>query len=288
MQSGWYIVNYHDVDYEDSILTMALGGTTRPDVFRMQVNALSRIGQFISIDEGQQRLDSGRGFDEPVFSLWFDDGYSGLPENAVPVCEQHGIAPALSICSRFALRREMFWRAKLSYLARVDGLARLRARLQQQHSDVSERLRSWTLHNFSSLILEAVDDVYRLFSSDAFRQDAFRIFLTPEQLQDLTDRGWLITNHSAAHYPLASGLGWDAVRNQFDECEEFVRHFNPRNPYWVVPFGFGSEHYVRQLGETATIVEVGERRNTVASWRESRRLYRHSAPSTPDILSSLR
>jgi hypothetical protein len=35
------------------------------------------------------------------------------------VCEEFGIQPALSICSRFILRDEMFWRVKLSALSQA-------------------------------------------------------------------------------------------------------------------------------------------------------------------------
>ena len=132
MKPGWYIINYHNVDWEDSILTRAIGVTTRPDVFRHHLKTLQRHGRFISIPEGQQMLDSGRRFDEAVFSLWFDDGYSGLLEYAKGICEEFGIYPALSVNSRFTERQEMFWRCKLAYLAYADGMRFVRAKLRKK------------------------------------------------------------------------------------------------------------------------------------------------------------
>lgn len=288
MQPGWYIVNHHDVQYEDSVLTRAIGGTTRPDVFRQHVEALRREGRFISIAEGQERLDRGGDFDEPVFSLWFDDGYAGLATHVRPVCDAAGIQPALSICSRFILREEMFWRVKLSVLSQSNGLAMLRTHLRARYPDVPDRVRSWSLHNFDAGLIDLIDEVYESQASDGTRADAFRLFLSQAQVGELAEAGWLITNHTAAHYPLAPGVGWDAVRAAFDECEALVRQFNPANRYWVTPFGFGSEHYLPQLTQAATVVEVGERRNTAATWRSSGRLFRFSAPAGRDILTHLR
>ncbi len=288
MQPGWYIVNHHDVHDEDSVLTRAIGGTTRPEVFRHHVDVLRQEGRFISIAEGQDRLEHGQDFDEPVFSLWFDDGYAGLAMHARPVCDAFGIRPALSICSRFILREEMFWRMKLSVLSQHGGLPALRSRLRDCDRDVPDRLRSWSLHHFSASMVSTIDEVYTAFISERFRADAYRLFLSPEQVGELSAAGWHITNHSAAHYPLAQGIGWDAVRAGFDECEALVRRFNPANRYWVTPFGFGSEHYLPQLTSAATVVEVGERRNTAATWRSTGRLFRFSAPSGRDIRAHLR
>lgn len=288
MQPGWYIVNHHDVQDEDSVLTRAIGGTTRPDVFRHHVATLGKQGRFISIPEGQARLERGEDFDEPVFSLWFDDGYAGLATHVRPVCEEFGIQPALSICSRFILRDEMFWRVKLSVLSQGTGLALLRARLRPGHADVPDRVRTWSLHHFSADLIDAIDEVYAASVTERARTEAFRLFLTVAQVGELAAAGWLITNHTAAHYPLAAGVGWDQVRAGFDECETLVRRFNAGNRYWVTPFGFGSEHYLQQLMAAATIVEVGERRNTAATWRSGSRLFRYSAPATRDILAHLR
>lgn len=287
MQAGWYIINYHNIDYEDSILTRALGGTTRPDVFIEHLTALDRLGSFISIAEGQALLDRGANIDEPLFSLWFDDGFRGVREFALPICNDFGIPAATSICSRFAARQELFWRCKLSYLAHVDGIRLLRSRLRKQHHDVPLRLRTWTVQNFTLDLLAIIDEVWEELSTPAFRRDAFRILDTVDGIAELAAAGWTVANHGAAHYALSPQLGWEIVASEFDECEDLVRRYRPDRRYWVIPFGTGSEHYLDELMRHATVVEVGERKNTAASWRETGRLFRHSAPSCRDIRAVL-
>ncbi|HHH27961.1 MAG TPA: hypothetical protein ENK57_06410 [Polyangiaceae bacterium] len=287
MKPGWYILNFHSVDWEDSILTRAIGGTTRPDVFRHQLERMASVGRFVSVPEGQARLESGDAIDEVLFSVWFDDGFAGLVDFALPICQSFGVLPALSVCSRFALREEMFWRAKLSYLAYADGMRFVRAKLRRSFKGVPYKIRSWTLEHFDEQVLAIVDEIYREHTSEAFRDDAFRIFADADGLQALADAGWLITNHSAAHWPLAPGLGWDVVEREFDQCEAFVRRWSPDNRHWVIPFAFGAENYLDALMRRATVVEVGERRNTVETWQRTGRLFRFDAPMRRNVLAAL-
>ena len=70
MKSGWHIFNYHDINYEDSILTRAIGGTIRPDVFYGHLEELSKAGEFISVEEGIRMLKNNETFTKPLFTIW--------------------------------------------------------------------------------------------------------------------------------------------------------------------------------------------------------------------------
>ena len=282
MRGGWYILNYHNVDWEDSILSRAIGGTVRPDVFRGHLRTLCRLGRFISVPEGQRILDAGGRIDEPLFSLWFDDGFAGVREHAFPICQELGIHGAVSVCSRFVLRTELFWRCKLSYLAHVDGIRLLRSRLRKEHPDLPLRVRAWTLDNFGPDVIAAIDEVYAQLTTEEFRRDAFRIFETSDGLRELASAGWTITNHAAAHHPLPPQLKYEAVEAAFDECETLVRKYNPDNRYWVIPFS-GSGRHLQQLKRRAIVVEVARSPNTIESWRATGRVFRHAAPAVRDI-----
>lgn len=279
MQAGWYILNYHNVDYEDSLMTQAIGGTTRPDVFASHVKHMTRQGPFISIEEGQERLDRGQGFDRPYFSLWFDDGFAGVRTYALPVCQRYGIRAALSICSRFVTRTEMFWRAKLSLLAAADGLRFVRASLRRSFPDVPYRLKAWSLDNFCPQLLEVIDHYYEELTTPQFRHDAFRLFENAEGIQELVDAGWTVVNHSAAHYPLSPGLSWEFVKAEFDACDRLVQAFQGQPRYWVLPFDVGFGAFREPLLKAATPVRVGNRPNTERSWR-SGILFRYFPPET--------
>lgn len=49
MKAGWYILNYHDISYEDSVFTPTIGGAFRPDVFYNHLNKLWTLGEFITV-----------------------------------------------------------------------------------------------------------------------------------------------------------------------------------------------------------------------------------------------
>jgi hypothetical protein len=279
MKPGWYIVNYHDVNFEDSILTRALGGTVRPDLFRRHLAYMASKGEFCSLSEGVERLQEGR-LDRPYFSIWFDDGFSGLKTYADPICADFGVKPIVSVCMRFALRQEMFWRSKLSVLAHLDGLRLLRSRLRGEFGRVPFKVRKWTLENYDHRVQAAIDEIYDEVTTEEFRSDAFRIFLSEGDLQDLVGRGWDVTNHSVAHTPWSKPLGWSGVRASLDEADAFIEQLGGDPRYWVVPFDFGFEHYRAESEATDKVVVLVGGRPNVGQDSNPRLLWRYAAPET--------
>jgi hypothetical protein len=125
VKPGWYILNYHDVNWESSLLVRGIGGTVSPDVFLEHIRSLRAVGKIISVREGLELLHEGHVFEQPTFSFWFDDGFVGVRRYGLPILNNEGITAAISVCSRFVDRTEMFWRSKLSYLRYVDALRTL-------------------------------------------------------------------------------------------------------------------------------------------------------------------
>ncbi len=254
MKPGWYILNYHNVGWENSLFTQALSGNHRPDVFRGHVEYLAEVGELLSVDEGLSRMRDGKSFNGPAFSFWFDDGFAGLRRHALPVLKEHRVTAAVSVVSRLVLREEMYYMSKLSFLARTDGLRFVRSRLRRLCSDRPLRIRGWMKSNFRLEFLPLIDEVYNRFTTESFRKDAFRIYDDEKGIQALADAGWLITNHSAAHYPLSESLGWEDVESGFDECSSLVRRFSTDDPFWVTPFSYLPQAYVESLKERCVIV----------------------------------
>jgi hypothetical protein len=285
MKAGWYILNYHDVNYEDSILTRAIGGTIRPDVFYEHMSSLITMGSFITVQEGLDALNNNVEFKQPTFSLWFDDGFYGLKEHAAKICEHFNIFPTVSICSRFALREEMFWRCKMSALVHLDGMRFLRTELRQSHKNIPFKLRKWTLENFTQDIVTAVNTVYEDVTTKEFREDAFRTFLDADDIKELENNGWSISNHSAAHYPLSPLVDDEFVTNQFNECQTLVDNFSNIIDSWVIPFGFGKDHYKSLLNNAGKpVIHVGNRFNTNNNW-DGKNLFRYEVPNSHSIKS---
>jgi peptidoglycan/xylan/chitin deacetylase (PgdA/CDA1 family) len=296
LRSGWYVLLYHDVSWEEGPFVRHIGGTCAPDVFRDHVRACRGAGQIVSVDDGMSRLEHNT-IDGPLFSFWFDDGLAGVRKYAAPVLEEYGVTGAVSICSRFLKRQEMFWRFKLSYLQSVDAGRFLRSRLRTYGYSTALSLRNFTIENFSPDILSAISDLYDEAVSHRMQQDAFRLFDTPEGVRDLHRRGWTVANHTAAHHPLGQARAVDTIIEQFEECERVLGELTAApTRYWVFPFGQerGLEQAVRQIRECGTgrvPVLVRNKVNSGSDYAAEPALFRIDAPVTsrsrlPDVLSA--
>jgi hypothetical protein len=236
LPNEWYILLYHDVSWEENAYLRTLGGTLPPDVLRDHLAELARYGDIVSISEGLRRVAAG-GANRPLFSLWFDDGFSGVQTYAKPLLDRSGVSCALSVCSRFVERSELFWRMKLSYLADGGALNHLRRRLRRHGYRTGRSVKNFVMDNFSTAIVEAIDATYVDLVSETGRSDAFRMFETVAGLRTLKQDGWVIANHSAAHYPVGEPPASCMFADQFGECETaFGRWFGEPSKFWVLPF----------------------------------------------------
>ena len=281
---GWYIVLYHDVSWEEGPFVRHIGGTCSPDVFRDHVRACKEIGELVSIENGMARLGKNE-ISTPLISFWFDDGLVGVRKYAAPILEEHGITGAISVCSRFLNREEMFWRFKMSYLQSIDAGRFLRSRLRRYGYSNSHSLRNFTIDKFGNDVLSVVNTLYDEAVSDEVQSDAFRIFETPQGLLELQARGWTIANHSAAHYPIGEEHVMDIMMQQFEECEKAIRCLTGMaSKYWVFPFDWNLEsraiRLVREHRDCPIPVLVRNRVNVTSTVEAEGMLFRIDAPFT--------
>jgi peptidoglycan/xylan/chitin deacetylase (PgdA/CDA1 family) len=275
--NGWYILLYHDVSWEETPFTRHVSATCPPDVFRDHVRACEQLGELVSVHEGIKRLQNG----DPtsaLFSFWFDDGFAGVRRYAAPILAERGMTGAVSVCSRFARRREMFWRGKLSYLCSIDAARHLRTRLREYGYSRREAVGEFVISHFGHDILSVINALYDEVLSHAAQNDAFRIFESCDGLIELHKRGWLIANHSAAHYPVGTR---DTMIEEFRECDEFIQSITGApSSYWVTPFGERTDPTVTAQNQHGkNVVLVDDRLNVRAGFEQSHTLYRICAPA---------
>lgn len=236
MKNGWYILNYHDVSWEENPFIRGIGGSFAPDIFTEHLEVLNQNARLVSIQEGFELFCNGD-LKEPLVSFWFDDGFTGVRKYAMPIMETFGVKGAISINSRFTLREEMFWRSKLSYLSHVDGMRFVRSRLKPYGYTLEKSVKGFTMDHFSEEIINAIDSVYNEFANKITQKDAFRLFDTMEGIQVLHQNGWEITNHSSAHYPVSEDAHIQNFKIEFDECEQALnKHLGIQTRFWVIPF----------------------------------------------------
>lgn len=236
MKKAWYILNYHDISWEENPFLQGIGGSFSPDIFREHVETLKQYGKLVSIQEGFELYRLGK-INETLISFWFDDGFTGVRKYAMPIMDIHGVKGAISIDSRFTLREEMFWRSKLSFIGQTDGLRFLRSKLKKHGYTLDKSVKGFVMDHFSMEIVETIDSVYKEFTQEYIREDAFRLFDTMDGIKELHQNGWEITNHSSSHYPVAEENHIDNFKNDFVSCEKALyEHLAIETRFWVIPF----------------------------------------------------
>lgn len=237
MKNQWYIMLYHNVSWEENAYVRGIGGTCPPDIFREHLSYLHKVGEFVSIQDGIELELKGK-VKSPMFSFWFDDGMSGVLKYAMPILNSYNTKGALSICSRFVDREEMFWRFKLSYLSHIDGLRFLRSRLRKYGYKLGMSVKDFCFTNFSLDIIREIDAVMQILVPEDESVAAFRLFVTNEDILALKSAGWVIGNHTAAHYPVGEDCFAGSFAEHFRECDgKFSELFGEPSKFWVVPFG---------------------------------------------------
>lgn len=282
LQPGVYFLNYHSVSWEDSIYTRGIPGYTVPvDLFRRHLQMLNEIGQLASPDEALGALRDST-VSEPLIVLWFDDAHRGVHKWAAQELETYGIRGALSVCSRFVERKELFWRSKLSYLSHLDLMRFVRSGLRSAGMEVPLHVRTWSVTNFRLELIEVLDEVLRsdMVSDDAVDRGCDE-FMAEEDVIALKNQGWLIANHTAAHYPI---LDEARAAESFTECEEFLQDLECEGRrYWVVPFGWGYKDGVMEAitKETDRVIVWVEDKRTTSQDLNERQINRIAIGPTP-------
>jgi len=283
VKNGWYILNYHNISWEENMYAIGIGSTMPPDIFKEHVEEASRLGKLVSISDGLDRYHSGQ-IKEPLISFWFDDGFIGVRKYAFPVLEKYGVNGAISVCSKFLLREELFWRFKLSFISQTDGLRYLRSRLKKYGYQNDLSVKNFVMNQFSKAIVNEIDEVYRSLTSELDRVDAFRIFDDVEGILSLHKSGWEIANHSASHYPIGENSYIHEFEEQYAECEKKINEYlKITTNYWVVPFSRDSylsdkliEAFNSANAEKRWLVLLGHKPNLTV---KSNIIHRISAPS---------
>jgi hypothetical protein len=115
------------------------------------------------------------------------------------------------------------------------------------------------------------------------RDDAFRLFETADGLRELYRHGWIIANHSAAHYPIGEKHVHHMLMDQFGECASWIQDVTGSDSdYWVFPFDRNTDPAgiatIRNSYPEKIIVRVGDVVNLPVS-SGKRILYRINAPA---------
>lgn len=241
---GIYHLVYHDVDPTVNGFSRWAASTMNPSVFRSQMNELSRIGEFRSFSS--YRADSLEEVEEevktPQFVVWFDDGFRGVFDYALPICNEFKVKPVVAVNSGFASRTERYWRYELSYLLEhiaPDVLCRSLFP-ERDASDMSGKQIWWeTLQQFDFNLRERIGHCFDKAVSRGERESLAAMFMDADKLGQLLELGWGLTNHSETHLGITRRLPLPKIIEDFRKGENWLTGMGGQGNVWVVPFDYG-------------------------------------------------
>jgi peptidoglycan/xylan/chitin deacetylase (PgdA/CDA1 family)/folate-dependent phosphoribosylglycinamide formyltransferase PurN len=212
---GVYVLLYHSIvdaaasePWEQSFRQVA----TTLDRFREHVAYLSSNMTSTTLQDAFELLREGPA-DRAYFALTFDDGYTNLLTNAMPVCSEYGIRPTVFASASFASQEAVHYRLLLAELIERAQAAPTAALLAEAFPD-----RAFDAENLWSLS----KDTYRAGVTEAAVERAWSelvdepwpsAHLSFAQFGELVAAGWTIGNHTVRHVPLV-GLEPDELERQ--------------------------------------------------------------------------
>ncbi|CAN1531781.1 NodB homology domain containing protein [Flavobacteriaceae bacterium] len=238
MKKGWYILNYHDINWEENVFMKGIGGTYPPDIFYKQMKLYADNARLMSVEDAY-KLYKNNQITEPIFSIWFDDGLAGNRKYALPILEEFNTKAAISLNSDFFLHQDIFYGNKLSYILFNDGMRFLRTKLKTNgyYLNVNTSIKDFSKSNFDLKLNKIIDDLYNEMTNENIRKEAFKLYDNVENIKTLIDHKWTITNHTKSHFPITNANCIHLFEAQFNLCEmEIEKAFNVNTEFWVLPF----------------------------------------------------
>jgi peptidoglycan/xylan/chitin deacetylase (PgdA/CDA1 family) len=261
MKKAWYILNYHNISWEENAFLRPLGGSFPPDIFREHVRALNNHFRLTGVNEAYNLFKNGN-IQEPLLSFWFDDGYTDVRKYALPILEEFKVDAAISINSSLMLKEESFWRFELAWLRHRDKISYFKNELKQAGILVptNSSMREFTLGGFSQELRAILHRVYHENSTPETQKVCKEIYDGVNGLKILGEKGWHLANHTASHYPVSEEGLLDMLVPEFVKCDNAMRDaFGKESDFWVLPFDRKPAkelipYFNQTMGETSKVL----------------------------------
>ena len=268
LRNGWYIINYHNIDWVDNDFLSSFRLTTSPNMLEEHLKYFANYGTIVSFELGYKYFINNS-INFPMLSFSFDDGYHGVSDYAKEILNIYNAPGLVSVCEDFFTHNELFWRNKLSYIHLNEGSRFLRSRLKKYGYNLSnDRLSKFTLNNFSLDIINEINCVWDKYKLDE-KEIIKNLFLGSKELKILINNGWMIGNHSTNHYPISEDICIDYfVDNLSDNDIAIKKYLEYDSKFLVLPFDRISKRsqkiddLVRKNFKNKHIVYVGNKANT--------------------------
>lgn len=202
------VVGYHRVveDFASSAETSIPSMLVSRRMLEDHLDWIGRRYRFVDLNEVGERLESGKGGNDPIASVTFDDGYGDFYDHALPVLQKKGIPAAVFVVSGLVGTKRLQLHDRLYLLL----ARRFRHRMKQtapRDAFPFPGIDAMTPYRAMRTLLEtlplaAIEQVTQaLEAEDPIEEGAFKSFqaLTWEELDAAHRAGIEIGSHTKSH-----------------------------------------------------------------------------------------
>jgi peptidoglycan/xylan/chitin deacetylase (PgdA/CDA1 family) len=205
-----------------------------------QLDWLGRYCRFVSLDELGARLEDGSGFSEPTAAVTFDDGYSDVYYNALPLLKRKGIPAAVFVVTDHVNGASPQVHDKL-YLLMSRAFSQLT--IEPEVEALSEIVRG--PFRAMRILLESLPQAENLRIIEALEnrftitENVLRRFqpLSWQMLLEMQAAGMTIGSHTKSHALLTNEIREVVLHETSSSRQELERRLGTRINHFAYPDG---------------------------------------------------
>lgn len=255
------IFTYHWVGNMNS--TLLSGQHSVPvEEFEAQIAYLARNRLVVGLDEIAGAVLAGDSLGNCV-AITFDDAFACVVETVQPILLKYNIPATIFVPGGLIDNKRVLWRHGVRLLIESgystlleDNISALDLSCQEGRDYRLEELDlgvGISSHTIASAVSNAFAELGWNEEEIAQRE---QIFLTTEQLRQLSHDIWTLGNHSWSH-PVLATLDRDSQESEIRAGARFISQFSElARPYFAIPYGRMSDHYCEQTLEAAAAANM--------------------------------
>ncbi|MFY8273988.1 polysaccharide deacetylase family protein [Pseudoalteromonas sp. SSDWG2] len=282
----WNCFLYHNLTRARSdSAKLSLGHDVDFLLFEKQIANLKASYDVITPSEAVYNLNSGK--KGKFATIWFDDAFKSVSTIAFPILSSFNLPAAVSVCSSMYNRETVFWRYKLQALIKLGYEKELVGFLNKEIGRKFWKrttLKNDSITFFDFQFIQGLDSFIKFKGLNEFISSMHDDFCNKQEIEELQNKGWEITNHSSMHYPITESSAFNLIEDEFSSnSSQIYEDFKIASPFLVAPFSREGKMDERVRDFAAGLVKknqylvlVNEKKNTLNNLKKGL-IYRHTA-----------
>ena len=220
------IFNYHEISQQPSEFTKQFNLNVTPDVFDFQIDFIKKNFNVISPkDLINDKIPLNAAL------ITFDDGFSGVYSNAIPILEKHEV-PAIIFLNMKVLKGDLFWAGIITYLCKYDKIfmkyLRTVASVDEQEKPAFLFCSKAIVNDYCELHNVNIDSQVRKYVGE---------FISLMELKEaVSAKEIYYGNHLDNHYA-AINMSDDELLTSYNNNEAELKEYNSYTKLFAFPFG---------------------------------------------------